>query len=62
MCPCRYIDYLNKLAKEVSEEAKKDSIYNLNIPLLYENLEEIRTKALETKEVVERAIQEGAFR
>ena len=58
----RYIDYLNRLAKEVSREAQKNSIYDLNIPFLYENLEEIRTKALEAKDIIERAIQDGAFR
>jgi len=57
----RYIDYLNRLAKEVSREAQKNSVYDLNISLLYEDLEEIRTKALEAKEIVEKAIQEGAF-
>jgi len=58
----RYIDYLNRLAKEIGAEAQKNSIYDLNISLLYEDLEEIRIKALEAKEIVERAIQEGAFR
>jgi hypothetical protein len=57
----RYIDYLNKLAKEISMEAQKNSIYNLDTSLLYENLEEIKIKTLEAKEIVERAIQEGAF-
>ena len=57
----RYIDYLNRLAKEVSAETQKNSIYDLNISLLYEDLEEIRIKALEAKEIVEKAIQEGAF-
>ena len=58
----KYIDYLNRLAKEISTEAQKNSIYDLDTSLLYEDLEEIRTKALEAKELVERAIQEEAFR
>ena len=57
----RYIDYLNKLVKEVEEEFQKDLNYGFDMSSLYEDLEEIKTKALEAEELIKRAISEGAF-